>query len=98
MSELIENIDRLREAVVELEALLEDVSEDQWTKSRLTGGSGAQHSDTTGDTAVDPRRLDLREQIVRANAVLTLARGHVTAARRRVADAHERWSGDRLDT
>ena len=87
-------IDRLHEAANDLADLMLDVGEDQWTKSRLSSGTEAGHSDPTGDTATDPRRLALREEYIRAQATLTLTLGHVTAATRRLTDAHSRWSGE----
>lgn len=94
-SELGQAIDLLRDAVRALDDLMEDAHDDQWAKSRLTAGTDAGHSDPTGDTATDPRRLALREEYRRAEGAVTLATQHVTAATTRLTEAHNRWSGER---
>lgn len=91
----------------ETEALLTQVSEGvtrQWEASPVpkpredTGrtGSGDRPSDPTADTVADPRRLAVRETIIRSERVLRDAAIAVVATRKALARAVERFDGEGL--
>lgn len=84
-----------------LAQLLGDVEELQWkpapipkpredTDRKAAGG----HGDPTGDTALDPRRLELRQAYTRAAATLGEISHSARMARRDLEEAVGRWSGE----
>lgn len=59
-----------------------------------TERSRGEHSDPTGDTVADPRRLALRAQVVAGEMILERATRAMTMIRGRLEHAHARWNGE----
>lgn len=89
------------EAFTRLAALAASADEIQWEASprprsredsdrKAAGG----HGDPTGDVALDPRRLAVREAMVQAERALEGALQGLQAARGALAKAVDEWHGD----
>lgn len=59
---------------------------------------GARPADPTGDVALDPRRLALREEADRARGTLAVSVSDLRAARLRLQGALDAWAGVEADT
>lgn len=84
-----------------LDELLEDGEAYQWsasptkTEPNSEGGSpvGSPPADPTANTATDPRRLRLREEVEVARLRMEHAQRVVDVARRRLSRALDAWAG-----
>lgn len=84
-----------------LAELLEDGEAYQWSASPTKGAPqteggrpvGGPPADPTADTAADPRRLRLREEVEAAHTAMQKARKTVEVAGRRLTRALDAWAG-----
>lgn len=91
---LTAQIDAVAAAAARLEVAASDAREEQWTSSRFNGPTTPGRVDPTGDTAVDPRRLRLREAVEDADAAVADATERLGRAATRLREAYAAWAGD----
>lgn len=91
------------DAFIRLAALTSSADGIQWERShtpkpredvdrKAAGG----HGDPTGDIAMDPRRLELREAVEEASRVLEQNIAAALAAQKTLSDAIASWHGEDL--
>lgn len=99
-SDLLDLVQENRRAAAEVASLLAEAEHVQWSpapvlRPRDEGGSRAAGtvSDPTSDTATDPRRLALREEVEDAARAVQKSTKTLLAAHKHLGDALDAWAG-----
>lgn len=94
-------VDQIEDEIKAIRAVLGTARDAQWMRPRQTDAERAAsrqkgtHSDPTGETAVDPVRLRLRDAVRRSDVALHGALGGLRGSRRALEGAMRRWDGER---
>jgi hypothetical protein len=101
--QLLEDLTEIRRTLDDLEKLLPAAYECQWERSpaprsredTTERAKGGPPSDPTSATVLDDRRLDLRANVRRAEAVVAYVKKSTDIASRGLALSLETWEGSR---